>query len=196
MSNNQTRPGQTHGVGRDPSWKVMLFLGTLTIVIGVILTFSLFTAALVITVLIGLAFISAGIERIVHSKDTRHRALAVVVGLVGIVVGVIALVSPGLTLSAVALFVGIGFIVAGVAGIALGSVASGREGRVWLIATGVLDVAVGVGALAWPGPTIIVVCLLFGIRTIAAGLMDVSHALAVRRSAGTDAAPAVPALAH
>ena len=45
-----------------------------------------------------------------------------------------------------------------------------------------LDVVVGVLALAWPGVTIVVFSLLFGVRTLLAGIADITYALAARHA--------------
>jgi uncharacterized membrane protein HdeD (DUF308 family) len=47
-----------------------------------------------------------------------------------------------------------------------------RVGRhwVWVMAFGILTILAGVAVLAWPGPTLIVVAILFGIQLIVSGI--------------------------
>jgi uncharacterized membrane protein HdeD (DUF308 family) len=172
------------------SWKTVLALGVLTTIVGIVLVLNLAVTALVITLLVGVTLIIAGIERIISSGRARHRILAIVIGVVGIILGVIAISAPGITLVAVAFAVGIGFLVSGAVGELLGLQTSQTKGRTWLLLTAVLDIVIGVLALALPGPTILVLCLVFGIRAIIAGLSDIAYAWSLRRSA--TAGPASP----
>src|SRR4051812_5438326 len=84
------------------SWKTVLALGVLTTIVGIVLVLNLAVTALVITLLVGVTLIIAGIERIISSGRARHRILAIVIGVVGIILGVIAISAPGITLVAVA----------------------------------------------------------------------------------------------
>ncbi|HKB31546.1 MAG TPA: DUF308 domain-containing protein, partial [Streptosporangiaceae bacterium] len=47
-----------------------------------------------------------------------------------------------------------------------------RLGRHWvtLLVFGLLTLAAGVAALAWPGPTILVIAILFGLQLIVSGI--------------------------
>ena len=56
-----------------------------------------------------------------------------------------------------------------------------------LIARGILALAVGVIALAWPGPTALVLVLIVGVWAITAGLIEIAAAFGVGQPAGTRA---------
>ena len=56
-----------------------------------------------------------------------------------------------------------------------------------LIARGILALAVGGIALAWPGPTALVLVLIVGVGAVIAGLVEFSAAFAASESAGTRA---------
>lgn len=60
-----------------------------------------------------------------------------------------------------------------------------RASRLWLslLVRGVLAIVVGVVALAWPGVTLNVLLMLFGLFTLVDGLVAVAAGLVVRRSA-------------
>jgi uncharacterized membrane protein HdeD (DUF308 family) len=165
----------------DRPWKPVLALGALTLVVGVVLTLNLFAAAVAINLVVGVTLVVAGLERLIDNRRAQNRALALIVGLIGIALGVLALLLPRVTLTVLAFTVGIGLVLAGMAGIAFGLAVRRERDGIWLLGTGVLDVVVGVIALAWPGLTVVVLSLLFGVRTILAGAADISYALGVRR---------------
>jgi uncharacterized membrane protein HdeD (DUF308 family) len=62
----------------------------------------------------------------------------------------------------------------------------GRLGRHWgwLLFFGILMVVAGVFAVAWPGPTVIVLAVLFGIQIIVSGIFSFINAFAVDESGG------------
>ncbi|HEX3308185.1 MAG TPA: HdeD family acid-resistance protein, partial [Streptosporangiaceae bacterium] len=62
----------------------------------------------------------------------------------------------------------------------------GRIGRHWgwLLFFGILMVAAGVAAVAWPGPTVVVLAILFGIQIIVSGIFSFINAFAADESGG------------
>src|SRR5215470_16854420 len=62
----------------------------------------------------------------------------------------------------------------------------GRIGRHWgwLLFFGVLMVAAGICAVAWPGPTVLVLAVLFGIQIIVSGIFSFINAFAADESGG------------
>jgi uncharacterized membrane protein HdeD (DUF308 family) len=62
----------------------------------------------------------------------------------------------------------------------------GRLGRHWgwLLFFGILMVAAGVCAVVWPGPTVLVLAILFGIQIIVSGIFSFINAFAADESGG------------
>jgi len=62
----------------------------------------------------------------------------------------------------------------------------GRIGRHWgwLLFFGILMVAAGVCAVVWPGPTVLVLAILFGIQIIVSGIFSFINAFAADESGG------------
>jgi uncharacterized membrane protein HdeD (DUF308 family) len=62
----------------------------------------------------------------------------------------------------------------------------GRIGRHWgwLLFFGVLMVLAGVFAVAWPGPTVLVLAILFGIQILVSGIFSFINAFAADESGG------------
>ena len=94
-------------------------------------------------------------------------------GIVAVALGIIALVWPGVTvLTLVVLFAVSAFIAAGVqAMFAVNSTGGGRV--VGHLVLGLADLAAGVIALAWPGPTALVLVLIVGCWAVFAGLFGI-----------------------
>ena len=53
----------------------------------------------------------------------------------------------------------------------------------WVLAFGIITIAVGIAALAWPGRTLVVVAILFGIQLIVMGIFRFANAFASTTSA-------------
>ena len=106
-------------------------------------------------------------------------------GILAAAVGIIALAWPSVTvLALVILFAAYAFIAAGLqAARAFSSRTAGPVlGHLLL---GLADLAAGVIALAWPGPTALVLVLIVGVWAITAGLVEFSAAFASGEPAGT-----------
>ena len=108
-------------------------------------------------------------------------------GILAVVVGIIALAWPKVTvLALVILFAVYAFIAAGMQ--AARAFSSRKFGPViGHLLLGLVDLAAGVIALAWPGPTALVLVLIVGVWAITAGLVEFFAAFASGESAGTRA---------
>ena len=108
-------------------------------------------------------------------------------GILAVAVGVVALAWPGITvLALVILFAIYAFIAAGME--AVKAFSSERAGPVMgHLLLGLVDVGAGVIALAWPGPTALVLVLLVGAWAMVAGLVEIYAGFEVGETAGTRA---------
>jgi uncharacterized membrane protein HdeD (DUF308 family) len=108
-------------------------------------------------------------------------------GILAVAIGIVALSWPGITvLALVILFAIYAFIAAGME--AVKAFSSERAGPVMgHLLLGLVDVGAGVIALAWPGPTALVLVLLVGAWAIVAGLVEIYAGFEVGESAGTRA---------
>ena len=111
----------------------------------------------------------------------------ILLGVLAIVVGIIALAWPGVTILAlVILFAVYAFIDAGLQ--AMRAFSSGTAGPVFgHLLLGLIDVAAGVVAIVWPGPTALVLVLVVGIWAFVGGIAEIAAAFAAGESAGTRA---------
>jgi len=108
-------------------------------------------------------------------------------GVLALAVGVMALAWPGVTvLALVILFAVYAFMAAGLE--ALRAFSSRTAGPVVAhLLLGLLDIAAGVVALAWPGPTALVLVLVVASWAVVAGLVEVYASFATGEQAGTRA---------
>jgi len=108
-------------------------------------------------------------------------------GILAVVVGIIALAWPSVTvLALVILFAVYAFLAAGLQ--AARAFSSRNAGPViGHLLLGLADLAAGVIALAWPGPTALVLVLIVGVWAIIAGLVEIAAAFASGEPAGTRA---------
>jgi len=111
----------------------------------------------------------------------------ILLGVLAIIVGIIALAWPGVTvLALVILFAVYAFIDAGLQ--TMRAFSSRTAGPVFgHLLLGLVDLAAGVIALVWPGPTALVLVLVIGIWAVAGGLVELFAAFGRGETAGTRA---------
>jgi uncharacterized membrane protein HdeD (DUF308 family) len=114
-------------------------------------------------------------------------ASLIVRGVLAAAVGIMALAWPGITvLALVVLFAVYAFIASGLE--AVRAFTSRDAGPVFgHLLVGLADVAAGVLALVWPGPTALVLVLIVGSWAVVAGLFEVIAAFRAGQPAGTRA---------
>ena len=111
----------------------------------------------------------------------------ILLGVLAIIVGIIAIAWPGVTILAlVILFAVYAFIDAGLQTVRAFS--SGSAGPVFgHLLLGLIDIAAGVIALVWPGPTALVLVLIVGIWAFIGGFAEIFAGFSGGETAGTRA---------
>ncbi|TKG73343.1 DUF308 domain-containing protein [Prauserella endophytica] len=165
-------------------WWLIALLGLATVVLAILLLANLATAVGVLTVLVAIALLVEGVDDLVMAGRHRVRWPSYVIGALWIIVGIVALVWPGISLLALAVVVGVGFVVAGVGQI--GAALTWRRGLpmwgLWLT-LGILTLLIGVIALVWPGLTILTLAIWLGIGLLLRGLGTLWFSLQLRKAA-------------
>lgn len=167
------------------SWWVLLVNGALLIVAG-FLIFSIDWTISELATFIGALFILQGVaEALTTGIDARVRQANVVVGLLSIAVGVLILVWPEPGLLAVAIVLGAWLIVMGTLALT-GAFAARRVLPNWwlLLIVGLLEIPLGVLALANPGATLATLITVAGIWAIVIGVTRIVLALEVKQLPG------------
>ena len=156
------------------SWWVLLVNGLALIVAGVLI-FGIDWSVRSLATFIGALFIFEGVSvALVPGLGAQVRRANAISGLLSIATGVAIIVWPGPGIVAVAIFLGAWLIVVGTLTIS-GAFAARRILPDWwlLLITGLLEVPLGVLALANPGATLAALITVGGIWAVAIGVMRI-----------------------
>ena len=111
----------------------------------------------------------------------------IVLGVLAIIVGIIALAWPGVTILAlVIIFAVYAFVDAGWQAVRAFS-SDGAGPVIGRLLMGLIDIAAGVVALVWPGPTALVLVLIVGIWAFVGGFFEIFAGFQSGETAGTRA---------
>jgi uncharacterized membrane protein HdeD (DUF308 family) len=105
----------------------------------------------------------------------------IVRGIVGVVVGLVAFLWPGITIAGLVVIFGAYAIVDGMTNLVLGFSRTGAHGRWAHVLQGVVGIAAGALTFIWPAITALVLILLIGAWAIITGLFEIAAAIRLRR---------------
>jgi uncharacterized membrane protein HdeD (DUF308 family) len=108
-------------------------------------------------------------------------SVLIVRGIVGVVVGIVAFLWPGITIAALVVIFGAYAIVDGITNMVLGFSRTGTHGRWAHVLQGVVGIAAGVLTFMWPAITALVLVLLIGAWAIVTGVFEIAAAISLRR---------------
>lgn len=193
-----TEPGPERGPDRadfvenplrmlgQAAWQALMVMGLAAIAIGVCAVVWPGRTLLVIGVLFGIYLLISGVMQIIAAFGDHisagMRVLNVVVGALSILLGLFcfrnSLRNSVLLLS---LWIGIGFLMWGIATIATSASAPpGVVGRGWGMFAGFMTMLGGIIVISWPIGSIFTLAIFTGIWLIAIGLVEVIHAFTLR----------------
>lgn len=110
-----------------------------------------------------------------------HWWILLVRGLLALVLGVLALLFPGAIAVALALLFGAYVLVDGVIAVVASLRMTHADGRWgWLLAEGVLGIAFGAAALAWPAISLLALVFVMGFWALLTGLVSITTAWRMR----------------
>jgi uncharacterized membrane protein HdeD (DUF308 family) len=163
-------------------WVWYLIGGIALAAIGLLLLFNLVEAAHTLALLIALSLGIEGIEEIMNASRYQRKWPGYLMGALLLVTAIVAAVWPDITLWALAVIVGIGFIITGIAELVLVLRYHHDLSYRWLfIALGVITLLIGIMALVWPEATILVLAILLGFRVLMLGIILIMFALGLRK---------------
>ena len=178
-----TPSGAMSSLGRHWGW--LLGFGILTLAAGLCAVIWPGITLLAAAIVFGVQLILAGIYRLgaaFASTDATGgtRVLLALLGVLSLIVGLYAVRHVLVTIVALALLLGIFWVVNGV--IELFTALSHREmaGRGWRMFMGILSVIAGLILLAIPGISLITLVVLLSVWLIVLGLMEISLGLRLR----------------
>jgi uncharacterized membrane protein HdeD (DUF308 family) len=171
----------------EGSWQATVFLGVLTLILGLIVSFHPTGSLNVLAVLLGVLMILSGIFHLIRVFDPNepHRVWLGVAGLLFIVIGVVLIRHLHLTRSIIGLIIGITWIVQGLVAL-IGGISGGvREGRAWWIAFGVVSLIAGIVVVATPASSLNVLAVLLGIWFVIMGIFEITGGFLLRHALRT-----------
>ncbi|MEV0133796.1 DUF308 domain-containing protein [Dactylosporangium sp. NPDC050688] len=175
------------GTGVAVSHRHLLALGAVTVLFGISVLIWPAATLRLLGVLAGIWLIATGALRIVHALRRNHEArgltdqlLSGALGIVLIVGGIACVSSTASGVTAVAVILGLAWLLSGFAAVLLGLFSHGSA-RLWLLGIGVASIVVGVLFLAWPDLSARSLVLLTGITALILGTGELSFGWQLRR---------------
>ena len=172
-------------------WKYKLMAGVLTIVVGAILLAWPGPSILVAATLFGVYLLVSGLAELFIAVTVRlstaTRVMLFISGALSVVLAILSFrhFGDGYAVLLLSLWIGIGFIFQGVAGVAAGIGESDLPGRGWYVVAGIVSVLAGLVALVWPFDSIAVLTLAAGIWLVIIGITQIIQAFQTRKAANT-----------
>lgn len=167
-------------------WRTVLAWGVLTLILGVAVLVWPDKSIQVASVIFGVFLVVSGVAQVVLaftlSVSAASRVFLFIVGALSLILGVLAFryFEQGYATWLMAIWVGAGFVFAGMAEIALAIEEPEVPDRGWLICVGVLTLIAGVVVLLWPFDSISVLAVVVGIWIAVAGIAEIVWALRAR----------------
>jgi len=163
-------------------WGVLLFLGIVSIIIGIIAMVWPGVTIVVIAILLAIWLIVSGLFQIVrgfsHGLTGGMRALLIIGGALSLILGVIAISGMFRAVEILAIFIGIAFLFRGFGSLFMA--AERKDGRGWNIFGGIIMLIGGFVVLLWPGISLVTLAWVTGIWLIVGGIFEVIAAFRLR----------------
>jgi uncharacterized membrane protein HdeD (DUF308 family) len=172
------------------SWPATLFLGAVTLILGIVVALHPSGSLNVIAVLVGVLAFLSGLFHLSRAfgRAEGRRVWSALSGVFFIVVGVVLIRHLDMTVALMGLLVGITWIVQGLA-VLIGAISGPREGAGWWGLFDAISLIAGIVVIASPVKSVTVLAVLVGIWFIIMGLFEVVVALLIRHALS----PAPPA---
>lgn len=166
----------------------VLAFGVATIALGIILMVFTEESVKFFAVIAGIYLIFSGIFLIVASFSsetggTGIRVLSAIAGLFSVLLGIVAFRGISQAVAILALLIGVGWVVRGVAELIEGLSNPGMPARGWVIFIGALSLIAGLVVLAWPAITLEALVWVTGLWLVFLGIIEVIGSFQLRKLA-------------
>jgi uncharacterized membrane protein HdeD (DUF308 family) len=179
------RPDAADMLGRlGRHWGWGLAFGIITVIAGIVALAWPGPTLLVIAVVFGVELVVLGVFMLVaafgHDVGAGNRVLYALLGVLSLIIGLYALRHVLLTLLALALLLGIFWVVNG--SIELFAALSHRETshRVWMSVLGILSIVAGLVLLVYPGLSLVALYVIVSVWLLIFGFTEISVAWQIR----------------
>jgi uncharacterized membrane protein HdeD (DUF308 family) len=172
-------------------WKWKLVAGLLTAIVGVMVLAWPGPSILVVSTMFGVYLLMSGLAELFVAftmpRSTATRVMLFTSGALSLVLAILSLrhYGDGYAVLLLPLWIGIGFIFQGMAGVASGIGESDLPGRGWYIVSGIVSVMAGFVVLVWPFDSIAVLTLAAGIWLVIIGISQIVQAFQTHKTAST-----------
>ena len=183
--------------GAGQHWGWPLAYGIITLLLGVVVLAWPDRTIEVVAVLLGIQLIAAGIFQFVaaiaaHGEGGGTRVLLAFLGVLSFIAGLYALRHLQVTIVALAVILGIFWIVNGAIEIFTALTDDTMHSRGWKVVMGLLSIAAGIVVLVWPGISLLTLAVVLGVWLLVLGIMEIVFAFQLR-SAGRAVGQMAPA---
>lgn len=173
-------------------WWVFVVVGLASGIAGVILVLKPSDSLATLAVVVGIFLLIDGIAELVRSfrRRVENRALAAIIGVLGVVIGIALIRHPFHGVTAIGLLIGIWLVAVGVIRL-VSAIALGRR-RLLNLAVAVLEIVAGIVIVSEPHIGYATLAILTGIWLILNAIATIAIGLAVR-SLGPEPSASSPA---
>jgi uncharacterized membrane protein HdeD (DUF308 family) len=168
------------------SWGWILFFGIMTLLAGILTVAWPGRTVLVVAVLFGVQLFVGGIFRLVAAFTdiaAGHRVAYTLIGIFSILVGILCLRNLFQTVAALALILGVFWVISGIMDFFSGVFVRDMPRRGWVIFQGVLGFGAGIIVLLQPAISLATLAWVLGIWLIVYGTMEIVASFSVRKLA-------------
>ncbi len=166
-------------LGRN--WGLVLFLGIMTLLLGVAFVAWPNATLAVIGSLFGVYLLVSGIFNIVRAFSSNHdRALLIITGILSILLAMYCFKSLANSAQLLALFIGFAWLFRGIIELMIGIKAKGIDGRGWLISGGILMIIGALVIFFYPVGSLSTLIWISGIMLILLGISEIVGAFQMK----------------
>jgi uncharacterized membrane protein HdeD (DUF308 family) len=179
------RPDPADMLGRlGRHWGWALAFGIITVIAGVVVLAWPGPTLVVIAILFGVELVWLGVFRFVtafgHDLTAPTRVLYALLGVLSLIIGLYSLRHVLITLLALALLLGIFWVVNGAVELFAALSHAEAPHRAWTIFMGILSIIAGIILLAYPGISLLVLYVIVAVWLLVFGFMQISIAWQIR----------------
>ncbi|CAN5264320.1 HdeD family acid-resistance protein [soil metagenome] len=166
-------------------WKSTLVSGVLAILLGIAVVVWPGISILVAAIFFGAYLLVTGIAQVVLAfslrAPTASKVLLFISGLAAVVLGVLCFLSLADSVLLLAIWIGVGFILRGVANTASTVSDKTLPGRGWEIFFGIVSLIAGIVVMVMPFESLATLALVVGIWLIVTGVFEIVMAFGIRK---------------
>lgn len=166
------------------AWQMLMLAGVAAVVVGAIALFWPKGTLIVVGVLFGVYLLISGIAQIAAAfgehTPAGMRVLNIIVGIISILLGLFCFRGALESVTLLSLWIGIGFLLRGIAGTIAAASAPAIPGRGWQIFASLLVAIAGVVMISWPIGSIATLTIVAGWWLLIIGIVEIVHAFQLR----------------